>query len=145
MGFIYTRYADDIIVSSMQPIPKEIENHINEVLIKYFKGKLVLNSLKSRYSHKGQRVKILGAILQPNGLVTVDKKQKEEIEILLHFYKEDQAKFKDFLGKDLDKGYARISGILNYIKVLDESYLQKLIKRYGITVVDTLLRKNSEK
>ncbi|WP_285328848.1 hypothetical protein [Vibrio parahaemolyticus] len=77
----------------------------------------------------------------PNGDITIDRKQKKEIEILLHFYREDYSRFRDIIGDDLDKGMARISGILNYIKNIDESYYHKLMSKYGVTTVDILTKK----
>lgn len=140
-NIVYTRYSDDIIVSSMNEIDESISFVISDFLNKFYDKKLCLNKSKSRFSHKGRKVKILGMVILPNGEVTIDNKKKKEIEILLHFYREDREKFKDIVGHDLDKAMARISGILNYIKVADEKYLNKLMRRYGVTVIDSFVHK----
>ncbi|WP_039975327.1 reverse transcriptase domain-containing protein [Vibrio jasicida] len=142
-NLIYTRYSDDLIISSQNTIDHSIENVIESFLSQYYSDTFSLNDRKSRYSHIGQRVKILGMVILPNGDITIDRKQKKEIEVLLHFYREDKNKFRELLNDDMDKGFARISGILNYIKVVDEGYLHKLMRKYGVTVIDTLMRKAS--
>ena len=142
-NLIYTRYSDDLIVSSQGVIDHSIENVIEDFLSQFYSDSFLLNQRKSRYSHIGQRVKILGMVILPNGGITIDRKQKKEIEVLLHFYREDKHKFRELLNNDIDKGLARMSGILNYIKIVDEDYLHKLMKKYGVTAIDTLMRKAS--
>ncbi len=138
---VYTRYSDDIIVSSKNKFDIDVEKIISGFLKELYGDAFNLNSSKSRYSHIGQRIKLLGMVVLPNGDITIDRKQKKEIEILLHFYREDYSRFRDIIGDDLDKGMARISGILNYIKNIDESYYHKLMSKYGVTTVDILTKK----
>ncbi|CCN34707.1 conserved hypothetical protein [Vibrio nigripulchritudo SO65] len=140
-GLVYTRYSDDIIVSSKNEFDIDVEKVISGFLKELYGDTFNLNSSKSRYSHIGQRIKVLGMVVLPNGDITIDKKQKKEIEVLLHFYREDYSRFRDIIGDDLDKGMARISGILNYIKNIDESYYHKLMSKYGVTTVDILTKK----
>lgn len=138
---IYTRYSDDLIVSSKKKIDESLPFTIERFLNNHYENHFSLNRCKSRYSHTGQKIKILGMVILPNGDITIDKKQKKEIEVILHFYRHDKSKFRDIFDHDLDKGFSRISGILNYIKVIDEDYLHKLMTKYGVTAVDTLMRK----
>ena len=140
-GLTYTRYSDDLIISSKYEIKSFITSKIDGFLKYNYGNSFHLNKYKSRYSHTGNKVKILGMVVLPNGEITIDKKQKKEIEVLLHFYREDKNRFRDIIGDDLDKGMARISGILSYIKDVDEAYLHKLMTKYGVTVVETLMRK----
>lgn len=142
---VYTRYSDDLIVSSSKPFEIDIESTIIEKLGKLYRGNFGINKSKSRYSHIGQKVKLLGMVILPNGDITIDRKQKKEIEVLLHYYKEDKKRFDKLIDGDYQKGMARISGILNYIKMIDEEYLNKLMKKYGVTLIDTLIRKAASK
>jgi RNA-directed DNA polymerase len=140
-GIVYTRYSDDIIVSSKNEFDIDVEKIISKFLEELYGNSFILNPSKSRYSHIGQRIKTLGMVVLQNGEITIDRKQKKEIEVLLHFYREDYSRFRDIIGGDLDKGFARISGILNYIKNIDENYYHKLMSKYGVTTVDILTKK----
>ncbi|MGN2673285.1 reverse transcriptase domain-containing protein [Aliivibrio fischeri] len=142
---VYTRYSDDLIISSNNPFKEDIELLITKSLDEIYQGSFSINKSKSRYSHIGQKVKLLGMVILPNGDITIDRKQKKEIEVLLHYYKEDKNRFNELINDDYQKGMARISGILNYIKMIDEEYLNKLMKKYGVTLIDTLIRKAASK
>jgi len=78
-------------------------------------------------------------VILPNGKVSVDIKFKRQIEVLLHFYLTDRAKFFLLVESDLAGGMERISGYLSYINTVDKEYLNKLRKKYGATLVDMFL------
>lgn len=145
-GLIYTRYSDDIVISSeskesIQDIGSLIQTELSNV-----SDKLMLNIVKSKYFQTGQRIKILGMVILPNGTLTIDSNLKNEVEILLHFYINDREKFKNYILKtkairDEQKAIERIAGYLNYVNSIDQAYLNKLRKKYGATVIDTLVHR----
>lgn len=143
-GILYTRYSDDLVFSASDEIDEFLPNLIQSIFDKYYPRRFFLNQQKSRYSHVGQRIKILGMVMLPNGDITIDREQKRNVEVLLHFYRENRHKFWDRLGSDRDKGLSRLSGTLNYIKDVDDAYFHKLMTKYGVTVVDTLMRKAAQ-
>jgi len=139
---IYTRYSDDIVISSQSN--KAIENidqEIQDRLISCASDKLRLNSKKSKHFQIGGKIKILGMMILPNGKVTIDSKLKSEMEVLLHFYINNRAKFFQYAGSDEQKALGRITGFLNYANSIDQEYLSKLRKKFGATIVDTLLHR----
>lgn len=136
-GIVYTRYSDDIILSSekkgdLDGISDIVSDHLKE----YASSKLELNPSKTKYTHKGNKVKLLGIVILPSGKITVDIKDKRQLEILLHFYSNDKEKYFDFLKKHFGSKSSTVSGKLNYISTIDKSYLNKLRKKYGNFVVD---------
>ncbi|SDS42141.1 RNA-directed DNA polymerase [Pseudomonas asplenii] len=145
---IYTRYSDDIILSSGGNTRLYgIEAKVSEILRECFGGKLNLNPSKTKFSSVGNKIKILGMVILPNGTVTIDSKLKNTIEVLLHFYASDKEKFKDRLASESSKlkgensiGLLQISGYLNYVNTTDPNYLNKLRKKYGSVVVDAFIR-----
>ncbi|OGT79953.1 MAG: hypothetical protein A3I13_02600 [Gammaproteobacteria bacterium RIFCSPLOWO2_02_FULL_47_50] len=133
----FTRYADDIILSSnTKESMVGIEEIVSKILNEFFNDRFVLNQHKTKRLRKGNKVKLLGMVILPSGKVTVDMKLKKQLEILLHFYINDKDKFSDYLGKVYSGKLSTISGQLNYINTVDKNYLNKLRKKYGNYIVD---------
>lgn len=142
-NLIYTRYSDDIIISSDdKEIIHSIYTTISSFLRKENNGNFSLNKYKTKIVNKGSKVKLLGMVVLPSGKVTVDIKIKKKIEHLIYFYITDKDKFKDAVGKDVDKGIEMISGNLNHINTIDKNYLNKLRKKYGNVIIDMFFHKN---
>ncbi len=140
-GVIYTRYSDDIILSSNESNLYIIQDFISEKLSQYFNNRLQLNPNKTKHTHKGKKIKLLGLVILPSGKVSVDMKVKKRLEIALYFYINDKEKFYDFLSKQYDSNLSTISGQLCYINSIDKSYLDKLRKKYGNYIVDIFFHK----
>ena len=144
-GIIYTRYSDDMILSSEnKAVLINIEQTITSILDASFTGRLKLNRAKTKNMKRGSKIKLLGMVILPSGKVTVDIKVKKKIEALLHFYVNDKAKFVNYVGGNFDEGLSKISGQLNYINSIDKSYLNKLRKKYGNFVVDSFFNKSAQ-
>ncbi|MBK5401114.1 RNA-directed DNA polymerase [Pseudomonas sp. TH39(2020)] len=139
-GLIYTRYSDDIIISGGDKKLYGTGEIIAEVLYRQFEGHLSINSSKTKYSSAGNKLKILGMMILPNGTITIDSKLKADIEVLLHFFTKDKQKFLDKIEADSATALAKVSGYLNYINTTDKVYLNKLRKKYGASVVDMFVR-----
>ena len=155
-GYVFTRYSDDIIISSEND---EGFDNIGLVVADFLevmgKGHFSLNLAKTKLIKKGNKVKLLGMVILPSQMVSVDIKVKRKLEHLIHFYITDKDKFIDSILKDskvktsglndseiLEKGVNTVSGLLNHINTIDKSYLDKLKKKYGNTIVDMLFYKN---
>lgn len=142
-GLVLTRYSDDIIVSGQDFVALEgIQDRATVLLQDIMQGELSLHPKKSKFLHIGSKVKLLGMVLLPNGTVSVDSGVKDEIEVLIHFYLRDRRKFSDRVGGDPRKAEARLSGLLNYVNSVDQAYLDKLSRKFGVTVVDYFLRRS---
>ncbi len=144
-NLVYSRYSDDIIISSENKSDViGIELKVNEFLQNCFAGKLNLNLGKSKFTHVGRKIKILGMVILPTGKVTIDMKFKSNIEVLLHFYIKDKEKFLDKVDGDMVGGMERITGYLNYANAVDKSYLDKIRKKFGATIVDSFLHQSAK-
>jgi RNA-directed DNA polymerase len=100
---------------------------------------MVLNPNKTRISSVGNKVKLLGVVILPNGKISVDAKLKNFVETALYLYSKDTLMFRDFLEMDIGSAMERVSGYVNYISTVDASYVDFLRRRYGVTVVDTFI------
>lgn len=142
-NLIYTRYSDDLIISSGAKGGVDgVDLKVDAILQNSFGGKLTLNAAKSKFTHPGGKIKVLGMVILPNGKITVDIKFKSNIEVLLHFYINDKEKFIDTVNGDMSAGIERITGYLNYVNTVDKSYLDKLRKKFGATIVDMFLHQS---
>lgn len=155
-GFIYTRYSDDIIISSNSV--NDFDNTINvvpQLINDTYDGRFNLNIHKTKLVKRGSKIKLLGMVILPSGKVSVDIKVKLRVEHLIHYYITDKVKFissvkndKKIKTKNIDeadiegRGVSALSGLLNYINTIDKTYLDKLRKKFGNTIVDMLLYKN---
>lgn len=143
---IFTRYSDDIIISSLsRDSLSNIKDDVAGILHDCFEGKLSINESKSKFTHTGNKVKLLGMVILPNKKVTVDIKFKKELEVMLHFYATDREKFLDKVGGSYSEGIEKITGYMNYVNTVDKDYLDKLRKKYGATVVDILIHHPARK
>lgn len=143
LGTIYTRYADDIILSSSErAIVDAGEESLNDFLDRMFEGRLRLHRGKSKHLHRGGKIKLLGMALLPNGTISVDTSFKNEIETMLHLYLRDRERFNTMQEIGPAKTEARLAGLLNYVNTVDQLYLEKLRRKYGAAAVDMFLHRS---
>ena len=140
---MYTRYADDIVVSGQSRAALDgVESKLHELLVSYFHGHLRLNSAKRKAHAVGRKTRILGMVVLPNGRVTIDMELKRKVEVLLHFYIRNREKFVVMSGDDLDAGVRKLSGYITYINAADKPYLEKLRRKFGATIIDSFLHRS---
>ncbi|RRV47645.1 reverse transcriptase domain-containing protein [Pseudomonas sp. p106] len=137
----YTRYADDIIVSGTNDIwMNSLSYKVTELLNEEFNNFIKLNPQKTKIIRPGEKIKILGIAILPNGKVSVDGKLKKRTETAMHLLLKDKKMFQSFFKEaDLDKALKKFSGQLNYINTVDPSFLDKLRKKYGTATVDKII------
>ena len=144
-GLVYTRYADDIVISGQnRESLHSVESKLNELLENHFHGNLRLNCAKRKLTAVGRKTRILGMVILPNGRVTIDMELKKRVEVLLHFYVRSREKFLDMSDGDLEAGIEKLSGYINYINSADKPYLQKLKRKFGSTVIDSFLHRSAQ-
>lgn len=140
-NIVFTRYSDDFIFSSTnKELFIDLEKQLELLLIK---KNIRLNKKKNKIQRLGSssRVKILGLIIVPSGLITLDKYLKSSLEIALYFYLNDKEKFNDYLYKKFDNKIERLYGFISYINEIDKNYLYKLRKKYGNYVIDSFFHR----
>ncbi|MCI1033312.1 reverse transcriptase family protein [Raoultella terrigena] len=151
----YTRYSDDIIISSGNEINElETTSIIQSLLFNFVNNEFIVNDKKTKTYKKGSGNSLLGFNILPNGYVTIPSKDKKEVEILLHFYLTSPKSFEDYIiknivnryknqeGKSIDEiGKSFLSGKLIGINAMDKKYLTKLRGKYGNTLIEMFLRK----
>ena len=98
----YTRYSDDLIISSSKRIDNSIINFISEELKKYH---LRLNYKKVNFSSLNSSVKIVGLSLKSNGDITIPTIIKTKTKDMIY----------KLLEKDISQNFNVLFGYLYYI------------------------------
>ncbi|GAB1667488.1 hypothetical protein A4G16_00875 [Mannheimia granulomatis] len=139
--FIYTRYSDDIIISSNTDIDKDyITNNIEKVF-QQGENLFHLNNSKTKVFTKKNKIKMLGLIIN-NNQISVDRKVKDEIEVGIHFFIKDRLKFINFFNDSELSAKRKLAGNISYAINIEPDYLQKLAKKYGLLTIKEILKVN---
>lgn len=155
-NLVYTRYSDDLIISGeTKDFTSTIEKVVKETLKEKINSNAELNASKTKTHKKGHDFKLLGFSILPNGIATIPSSDKKEIESMLYFYLTNPLKFEDYVLKNMgfDKnemskksireyGASSLSGKLIAFNSMDKSYISKLRKKYGNTLIDMFIRKS---
>ena len=156
-GLVYTRYSDDILISSdKDDFFDFIEMKVLNLLRDHVNSAVSINDRKTKFYKRGGNFKILGYVILPNGIVTLPKKEKDDIELMIYFYLTDKDKLEDYFlnnvmhgnavseGKStLEHAITKISAKLIAFNSMDKQYISKLRKKYGNTVIDMFIRKSA--
>ncbi|MCH5052029.1 MULTISPECIES: reverse transcriptase domain-containing protein [Pectobacterium] len=140
-GYIYSRYSDDLIISSQDEMDKKIiTSDLTAMLSSDAFLKLSLNHKKTKIITKKYERKILGISILNDGKMTVSKATKTDIEVKLHLLKTDRKKLLNYTGMDEMTSILSIAGVLSQINNIDQDYLFHLRKKYGNAIISKLLR-----
>ena len=128
---VYTRYADDLFVSSYGPdrlgaIREEIENASEAC--EY--ADLRINQEKTAYLSRRYRRSITGLVITSQGEVSIGRKRKREVKALIHRYKRNEL---------LDEGIARARGLVAFSLDAEPTFYESLCRKYGVESVEQLL------
>jgi len=141
LGISYSRYSDDLIFSSDSPNLEACLTNATALLASETSERLVINPAKTKFFQTGGRIKILGMMILPNEKVTIDSKIKSDLEVMLHFYTTDRAKFVDRVDGDEKKGAEKTAGYLSYANSVDPDYVNRLRRKFGASIVDMFLHR----
>jgi hypothetical protein len=122
--FIYTRYADDILLSSKYDFDKEkVFNKVQEI-IEPFK----LKTEKTRYGSSAGRNWNLGLMLNKDNQITIGYKRKQRFKAAMFNF------LKDFTeGRRWDRIDVEVLlGEYAYYKKIEPEYINYIAEKYGI-------------
>lgn len=123
-NFVYTRYADDFMVSSRYDFDiGKITNLISGVLAE-FNAPFKLNTEKTHYGSSAGRNYWLGVLLNNDNKVTVGNKRKKQFQCMLHNYILDRRNGIAWDKHDLQVMY----GHYNYFRMVERESIDGIIK-----------------
>lgn len=132
----YSRYSDDITISSERELDDNVEMIVNETLLKYgFR----MNDKKTKSSILKGSVKITGLYLTNERKITVGLKYKNKV--------------KDVIYKKLNNIECSVTkdqflGLISFLKDIEPNYYQKLVLKYSNSeesFIETIIKKYNER
>lgn len=117
-GYIYTRYADDILISSKQPFKfYDLVKFIDEKLTPEW---LRINPNKTRYGSNGGKNWNLGLMLNKDNKITIGHKKKEILKATIHHALTDHLSAQEKM---------EIQGYIAYAYQIEPDYVTAIIRR----------------
>lgn len=126
-SFVYTRYADDLDISSkysfkFQNVVQFVEQTFNQ-----FDAPLKLNKDKTHYGSTSGRNWMLGVMLNANNEITIGRKKKKQFEAMLHQFGIDYK-----AGRQWDKSELQVlNGLMSYYRSVEGETIDRIIKHYS--------------
>ncbi|MEW9305235.1 retron St85 family RNA-directed DNA polymerase [Labrys neptuniae] len=132
-GLIYTRYADDLFLSSNRSNNlNDLPLLVSEISNAYPYAKLKLNNEKTAFLSKKYKRSVTGLILTTDGKISIGRSKKREIKSLVFDYTKREIN---------DIELERLRGYVSYIKDVDPDFFFALTKKYGSSVIRDLTHK----
>ncbi len=133
-NYVYTRYADDLIVSSKYEFDvKAIEGVIVRSLAE-FGAPFTINGKKTRYGSSHGSNWNLGVMLNKDNNITIGHKAKKRLQTMLHNYAMDKKNKKPWDLNDVQV----LDGHINYYKMVEgdviTSIIQHMSNKTGINI-----------
>ncbi|PAU75328.1 retron St85 family RNA-directed DNA polymerase [Halomonas salipaludis] len=121
--FSYTRYADDLTISiERKGFKREVEGVVYEAVREASLKNIKVNKEKTKYGSKsGGSAFVTGMRICKDGHITLHRKYKDHVRLLLSLYSKGKL-------KPEDKG--KLLGHLNYCKSSDPEFYNKLVLKY---------------
>lgn len=130
-GFVYTRYADDLLISHKEPFHFKDIVEIVEYIFRLEDYPFKLKTEKTRYGTRKGRNWNLGLMLNKDNQITLGHEYKNRMKVILHkIYHETQV---------TDD---RTCGLFSYLKMVEPAYynaLDSYVKtKYGQSIADLI-------
>lgn len=135
---VYTRYADDLLISSKNPFRfKDVEEQIESVFAK-FDAPFHLNRKKTRYGSANGSNWNLGVMLNKDNQITVGRKAKKRFEDLLRRYALDKKAGTDWALADVQ----HLDGLRSYYKMVEGETIDRIVafmsSKHGIDIMNEI-------
>lgn len=126
-SFIYTRYADDMLISSKFNFnPQMIERKINDIF-RQLNTPFVIKAEKTRYGSSAGRNWNLGLMLNKDNKITIGYRKKERFRATIYTFLQD-------LTNGWPWGILEtqiLLGQISYFKQIEPDFIEKTINKYN--------------
>ncbi len=131
--FIYTRFADDITISSQKKQdPKTITAVLKEMLKDLDYPTLQLNDSKQKSVSLKSRVTITGLNITSEHKVSLGRKKKKQIRAMIHHY---------VIGKFPKHKINELSGWLALANAVDSEFFKSMQKKYTADLITSIMQR----
>jgi len=131
---LYTRYADDLIFSTdKKGVCRMFFKELRRIIKDIKSPKIEINEYKTNIcsSTAGSAI-VTGLRIANDGHITIHKKQKDHIRLLLSLYKKGNLKHDD---------YSSLLGFLAYVRYVDSAFYSKIQHKF-FKEIDSIKKKS---
>lgn len=130
---IYTRYADDLFISSTEPGRlSDIPALVQELAAIFPYSSLNINPTKTAFLSRKYHREITGLVITPEGRLSIGRDRKREIKSLVHRYS---------AGAISSEKLAYLRGLLAFAEDVEPKFIFALNQKYGPQLVSSIYRK----
>jgi retron-type reverse transcriptase len=127
---IYTRYADDITISSSGYIDRiEVMSHVTASIANLHYPILKLNNAKTRLASKSTSRRVTGLVIANDGTISLGRDRKRLISAMVHAA---------LSGNGKEGTRASLAGLLSFARDVEPKFLIALETKYGKQAVNSL-------
>jgi RNA-directed DNA polymerase len=131
----YTRYADDLVFSTnKEGACSELKSSVEELILSTKSPDISINTAKTKIgSSSGGSASVTGLKVCKDGHITIHRKQKDHVRLMLSLFSKNQLK---------DKDEERLLGHIAYCRYVAPQFFTSISKKY-FKEIDELQRKVS--
>lgn len=136
--FVYTRYADDFIISSKYDFDvHEVERLVVDTL-KSFGAPFSINASKTRYGSSAGRNWNLGVMLNKDNEITVGYKKKRQFQSMMYNYINDKRNGVEWPREDI----MAMQGMHSYYRMVEPEAIDAIVhhasEKLGVDIIRTI-------
>jgi len=125
--FVYTRYADDLLISSEYDFDKNaVEKHVIDILAA-FNAPFSIKREKTRYGSSAGRNWNLGVMLNSDNQITIGHKRKKQFKAMLCNFMRDRDSENRWSREDIQI----LNGLISYYRMVEAENIDYIITKCG--------------
>ena len=137
--YVYTRYADDILISSKYDFKLEEVLGVLESVLKKYDAPFAINTKKTRYGSSSGSNWNLGVMLNKDNMITIGHKKKKQFENLLDAYAKDKKGGRAWPPEDV----SRVLGLYSYYCSVEghtvmDAISEHIGKKHGMNIIKSM-------
>jgi RNA-directed DNA polymerase len=135
-GLCYTRYADDITISSKENLNKEeAVNAVKLALAELSSPAIQLNVAKTKLVSKSTSRRVTGLVLSNEGKVSLGRNRKRLIGAMVHHA---------LTGKADPESLGHLAGLLSFATDIEPTFVDALHRKHGRQAIEALQLRKSD-
>lgn len=127
LHMVYTRYADDIAISSKVDFDKDVVIAYVKSVLSMFSAPFSLNDEKTKYVSSAGSNWMLGVMLNKDNQITIGHKNKERFKAMLFTYLNDRRSGSPWELSDVQA----LAGKISYYRMVEPEAINKIIESYN--------------
>lgn len=136
--FVYTRYADDFIISSKFDFDVHQVEHLVVSTLADFKAPFTINASKTRYGSSAGRNWNLGVMLNKDNQITVGHKKKRQFQSMMYNYIDDKRNGVEWPREDI----MAMQGLYSYYCMVEPEAIDAIVhhtnEKLNVDVIQTM-------